>query len=919
MGRYDHCSKEELLRIVAELEAENNRLKAAEDQKTENSKRKGGGKPALGRFREKYAQKILDALPDMLTVLTGAGELVDLVSSEDTNHVGEPSSRLIGRNISTILSSEAYRSVKENLDRVMASGQGSTSHHDITLDGVTNHYENRIYPLDGDYALCMCRDVTEEQNVKGTLVQANRRMEKAEEIAALGHWYYYVDNEEFEDNLLIPKIMGSKGDGAPTNRCKLSAFLAYVHTADRAKICEQLDKADSSGDYVEFRLFLNGSFRYLHSRVIYVYRENGKQVVEGYTQDMTHIVERLHELEVMSYALDNVEEEIFACDMEGEMVFTNKQFRLHNRIAEGPSVPRVYELETLNGSRRQWDERVKRIRSNDGVQKHTVQIKEPDGRITTMEFASYLIYDSIREREIIWFFGRDISLRIAHEAKIKEMNSLMDTILNNIPVYLFVKDPGNEFRYLYWNKAFEEYSGIPAAKALGSTDYEIFPDPQNAEKFRRDDLDLLRDGQRIEFEEQYTSTAGELRIVTTSKALVPAENRLPLIIGISWDVTEIKKAERELIEARVKAEESDRLKSAFLANMSHEIRTPLNAIVGFSKLLAEVDTEEEKLQFAEIIDSNSELLLQLINDILDISKIEAGTLEFNYKPVNLNELCRAQQEIHKSRVKEGVALVFDEKYGSVELTTDQNRLSQVFTNLITNAIKFTSSGQIRFGFDVREKRIDFYVSDTGMGIAKEKQAAIFDRFVKLNDFAAGTGLGLAISRMIVEKMEGTISVESEPGVGTTFRFSIPYRRPGREIGPDAAEPVLPADGLPDDGRIRTILVAEDIDSNYMLIEAFIGKKFNLLRAHDGEEAVQMWSEARPDAVLMDLKMPHMDGFEATRRIRAVSKSVPIIAMSAFAFGDDMAKAAAAGCNDYITKPLSQHILLTKLNGFLSGK
>ena len=353
--------------------------------------------------------------------------------------------------------------------------------------------------------------------------------------------------------------------------------------------------------------------------------------------------------------------------------------------------------------------------------------------------------------------------------------------------------------------------------------------------------------------------------------------------------------------------------------MSHEIRTPLNAIVGFSKLLAEVDTEEEKLQFAEIIDSNSELLLQLINDILDISKIEAGTLEFNYKPVNLNELCRAQHEIHKSRVKEGVALVFDEKYGSVELTTDQNRLSQVFTNLITNAIKFTSSGQIRFGFDVREKRIDFYVSDTGMGIAKEKQAAIFDRFVKLNDFAAGTGLGLAISRMIVEKMEGTISVESEPGVGTTFRFSIPYRRPGREIGPDAAEPVLPADGLPDYGRIRTILVAEDIDSNYMLIEAFIGKKFNLLRAHDGEEAVQMWSEAHPDAVLMDLKMPHMDGFEATRRIRAVSKSVPIIAMSAFAFGDDMAKAATAGCNDYITKPLSQHILLTKLNGFLNGK
>ena len=500
------------------------------------------------------------------------------------------------------------------------------------------------------------------------------------------------------------------------------------------------------------------------------------------------------------------------------------------------------------------------------------------------------------------------------------MNSLMETILNNISVCLFVKDPGNEFRYLYWNKAFEEYSGIPASKALGSTDYELFPDPKDAEKFRRDDLNLLRIGQRIEFEEQYTAATGARRIVTTSKALVPAENRLPLIIGLSWDVTEMKKTQLELIEARAKAEASDRLKSAFLANMSHEIRTPLNAIVGFSKLLAEVETEQEKQQFAEIIDSNSELLLQLINDILDISKIEAGTLEFNYKPVNLNELCRAQQEIHKSRVKEGVELVFDEKYDSVFLTADQNRLSQVFTNLITNAIKFTSSGQILFGFNVREEQIDFYVSDTGIGIPKEKQASIFDRFVKLNDFAAGTGLGLAISRMIIEKMEGTIRVESEQGAGTIFRFSIPYVQPAEEEETEASAAIpSPEDGQPDDGRVRTILAAEDIDSNYLLIEAFIGKKFNLLRAHNGEEAVQMWHDAQPDAVLMDLKMPRMDGFEATRQIRAVSKSVPIIAMSAFAFGDDRDKAAAAGCNDFITKPLSQSVLLKTLNRFLNRK
>ena len=174
--------------------------------------------------------------------------------------------------------------------------------------------------------------------------------------------------------------------------------------------------------------------------------------------------------------------------------------------------------------------------------------------------------------------------------------------------------------------------------------------------------------------------------------------------------------------------------------------------------------------------------------------------------------------------------------------------------------------------------------------------------------------------MIIEKMEGTIRVESEQGAGTIFRFSIPYVQPAEEEETEASAAIpSPEDGQPDDGRVRTILAAEDIDSNYLLIEAFIGKKFNLLRAHNGEEAVQMWHDAQPDAVLMDLKMPRMDGFEATRQIRAVSKSVPIIAMSAFAFGDDRDKAAAAGCNDFITKPLSQSVLLKTLNRFLNRK
>ena len=539
-----------------------------------------------------------------------------------------------------------------------------------------------------------------------------------------------------------------------------------------------------------------------------------------------------------------------------------------------------------------------------------MRFKNDQGNVVAWDVVAYIIYDHFKEREIVWFFGRDVTLRIQHENKVKEMNSILDSILNNIPVYLFVKDPGNEFRYLYWNRAFEEYSGIPAERALGHTDLEIFPNPKDAEHFRRDDLELLRTGERVTFVEEYVNVAGETRIVNTSKSLVPVENRLPLIIGVSWDITDEKNAELEIVEARIRAEESDKLKSAFLANMSHEIRTPLNAIVGFAKLIGSAETEEEKQQFAEIIDTNSELLLQLINDILDISKIEAGTLEFRFKPMNLNDLCRSEYEVHKTRVKPGVELVFEEKYDDVQIVCDQNRLAQVITNLLNNASKFTEQGSIRFGFDLKDDRVEFYVEDTGVGIPEEKVRDVFDRFVKLNDFAAGTGLGLAISKMIVERMDGTIGVGSEVGKGTRFHFSIPVEPRGLP-GIDGC-----VSGMPGQPDRWTLLVAEDSDMNFRLIEAVLGQRFKLVRAMTGAEAVEQFANMHPDAVLMDVRMPVMGGLEATRQIRKISPDVPIIAMSAYSYGNEPELAREAGCNDFLTKPLSQYSLNKILNAAL---
>ena len=247
------------------------------------------------------------------------------------------------------------------------------------------------------------------------------------------------------------------------------------------------------------------------------------------------------------------------------------------------------------------------------------------------------------------------------------------------------------------------------------------------------------------------------------------------MLCINYDITPLKETEQKLIIARDKAEELDRLKSAFLANMSHEIRTPLNAIVGFSSLLAETDSRNERQEYIKIVQENNELLLQLISDILDLSKIEAGTFNFVYTNVDVNETCAEIIKSMSMKVSKGVELIFEEPLPECYLYTDKNRFTQVISNFINNALKFTQQGCITLGYkQVSHQKIKFYVRDTGMGIPEEKQKSIFERFVKLNTFVQGTGLGLSICKSIVSQMGGEIGVDSTEGIGSCFWFTHPY-------------------------------------------------------------------------------------------------------------------------------------------------
>ena len=364
-----------------------------------------------------------------------------------------------------------------------------------------------------------------------------------------------------------------------------------------------------------------------------------------------------------------------------------------------------------------------------------------------------------------------------------------------------------------------------------------------------------------------------------------------------------KEDEIELRKAKDKAEESDRLKSAFLANMSHEIRTPLNAIVGFSNLLTMAEDEEERNEYINIISSNNELLLQLINDILDVAKIEAGTLEFIDSEIDINALLSDIEQSSRLKAPEGVQISFVEKMPYCIIMSDKNRLAQVITNFINNAIKFTKEGSIRFGYRHKDDKLLFYVRDTGCGIEPEKKDLVFNRFVKLNSFAQGTGLGLAICQMIVKKMGGEIGVESQLGKGSTFWFTLPDTVI-HGIDVQSIKTAVNEDAVIDNTNPKkaTLLIAEDNESNYILIRAVL-KEYDLLHAHDGNEAVRLYREHRPDLILMDLKMPDMDGYEATVEIRKEDSDIPIIAVTAFAFSEDEQRVKQNGFNGYAAKPI----------------
>ncbi len=509
--------------------------------------------------------------------------------------------------------------------------------------------------------------------------------------------------------------------------------------------------------------------------------------------------------------------------------------------------------------------------------------------------------------------------------------SVFSVVLNNLNQQILISNQAG--LVLYFNDLF--YANAPYPLEIGSSIHDI-PFADIMQKEDKEALSLLyksilvRSSKQFRYDFKCLQKDGNrywLRLVNTE---IEVGNGEYYFLHQIENIENQKQLVARLKQEKEKAEESDRQKSAFLANMSHEIRTPMNTIIGFTKLLAETSDQEEKDQFAEIVQSSGSHLLNLINDIIDISKIEAGFQDMKLLPVNLNDLLGDIKKLYlhdKRLIVKNLQLELESGLPELNATilTDDTRLRQVVSNLVDNAIKFTDKGTIVFGYKLPNEtyndgtpKLLFFVKDSGIGIADEDQKRIFERFQQVNEEnkKMGTGLGLSIVNSLIKKLGGDIWVESVLGNGSTFYFTIPYLQKKKMTVPKTQKN---SEETPD-FQERVILIAEDIATNYQYLEVLLRKtKAQLIWVKNGKDAVkEVLSERQIDLVLMDLRMPIMDGYSATKQIKLIKPKLPIVAVTAFAINGDMEKAFDFGCDEYITKPVMKQELFDKMKLFLGS-
>lgn len=801
-------------------------------------------------------------------------------------------------------------------------------------------------------------DITERMNMAQSLKESETRLNLALRVAKMGYWQYHIDTKR------IDWYGGQKEQfGFPIEKFNGSVkeVQNLIHPDDR-RLC-MVSFSNTVENQVPFdisfrTIMSSGEIKWLHSYGYLYKNKNGQDYVFGVTQDIT-------ERKLSEETLRQSEERY-------RMLFNNmtQAFALHEIILDDSGIPVDYRFIDVNDS----FEILTGLKPNI-VLGNTAKQVMPEieqywidvyGKVAlTGEPIRYENYSEDLGRYYdVWAFSPQkgqfatIFSDITKKKKTEETIQKLQKGIEQSPVIVVITDIKGRIEYV--NPRFAEVTGYSSSEMIGkktitmnsshhSKEFykEIWTTILGGNDWKGEILNKKKNGQ-LYWESVLISPIknekGEIKFfieikedITERKLneLAIQERDLQLkeqneeYLAINEELTEsnerIRSINRELVVAREKAEENDRLKSAFLANMSHEIRTPMNGIIGFAELLKRpVLTEDERETYVEIIKQSGQRLLDLINNLIDISKIEAGQLTASVSQVNVSAELMAQYNFFKREAEiKGICLLLQ---GGVELPdlillTDKQKFVSIVTNLIKNAIKFTTKGTIDYGFSVGQDSVEFYVSDTGMGIEPKMQTRIFERFVQgdisLTRPYEGAGLGLAITKSYVELLGGKISFDSEANVGTSFYFTLPLTKPRKK---KISKEVYSVEELMVEEKQIKIMIVEDDKSSVVYLQNLlepIAKDF--INTSSGESAILLAKDNLDiDLILMDIRMPDISGLEVTRRIREFNSKVIIIAQTAFALTEDRDEAILAGCNDYLTKPIKPNDLFKTINHWINS-
>jgi PAS domain S-box-containing protein len=545
-----------------------------------------------------------------------------------------------------------------------------------------------------------------------------------------------------------------------------------------------------------------------------------------------------------------------------------------------------------------------------------------DGSYRTMLWGA----KSVPEEELIYATARDVTDLKRAEEELRNSERFLDSVLEHIPNMVFVKD-AEELRFVRFNRAGEKLLGYSQGELIGKSDHDLFPSHE-ADSFVQKDREVLASGEIVDIPEEPIDTReNDSRLLHTRKvAIRDARGEPRYLLGISEDITDRKLAEQAAEAARAEAERANRAKSEFLSRMSHELRTPLNAVIGFGQLLELDDLDPRQREGVEQILKGGRHLLELINEVLDISRIESGTISMSIEPVHLGSvLAEALSLIRPLADQAEVRLVGDPaELANLHVLADHQRLKQVLINLLSNAVKYNRRGgeiSARCN-DLPDGRVELAITDTGPGITAEKLERLFDPFERLGAERTGiegTGLGLALSMRLMEAMGGTIKAESEPENGTTMRVEL-----DRAEGPqDEAATPKTAPTAANGSLGGKILYIEDNLSNLRLVERLIDRlpEVRLIPAMQGKLGVELARQHQPALILLDLHLPDLHGREVLQQLKrdAATAAIPVVILSADATPGQVERLTAAGAAGYLTKPIDVDLLLKTITAALPAR